>query len=157
KDIAPGLPKDQDVPLYQESGASYPHDIVAAYDEGSTALQNVIGVARATGGLPRDPCQGSHWSVAVAGNFALWGYPRHAALLTDAGRTLFVDLAVHLLSTPYGELGDLSVEAAPGTVQDLLGCGSASRSYRFHPSQRGLIKAELRAEAPVAFMLNMPS
>jgi hypothetical protein len=156
-DIAGDLPKDRNIALYQPSDGAASHDIVAAYDAGSTALQNVIGLARQSGAIPRDPCSGAHWSVALGGNYALWGYPRHAALLTDAGRTLFTDLATYMLKTGYSEAGGSAAETLPGTFHESLGCGAQSRRFPFHPTGPGPIRAEIQASAPVALMLNAPT
>ncbi len=155
-DIGGDLPQDRRIPLYKPDPAPSPSDIAVAYDDGSTALQGAIGVAR-TGELPRDPCQGAHWSIVLDGNLALWGYPRHAAALTKEGEELFAGLALYMLKTEYRPVRGPTTETLPGKLEDRLGCGSQSRTYAFRPTTPGKIRAEVQASAPVAFMLNAPS
>ncbi len=155
-DIGGNLRQDQKVPLYNPVAGSSRSDIAVAYDDGSTALQGAIGVARA-GELPRDPCQGAHWSIVLDGNLALWGYPRHAATLTKEGEELFGHLAVYMLKTEYRPVSGASTETPPSKLEDRLGCGSQSRTYRFRPTTPGKVRAEVQASAPVALMLNAPS
>jgi hypothetical protein len=157
KDIGQGLPVDSMLKLDTEDTVN-PNLVAAAYDYGSTAGQAppAQGVARATGGEPRDRCAGAHWTVAIQGNFALWGYQLPAATLTDAGRQLFGDLAVHMRDTNYVQSQPQSSETAPGTLQGRLGCSLTQQIYRFRPAAAGLIAAKASASQSIALILTAP-
>jgi hypothetical protein len=153
--IGRGLPATTAVKLYVEDKADA-MATVAAYDEGSTALQGAQGIARASGGELPDPCQGKHWSVAIEANRALWGYTLSAASLTPEGRQLFGDLAVYLRDSEYASDERTSATTKPGTVSDQLGCGLTGRSFKFRPSGDGAVTATVKAERDVALILNGP-
>jgi len=153
--IGQGLPIDKPVKLYAEEKVD-PMSTVAAYDEGSTAMQGARGIARASAGERPDACKGSHWSVAVQGNLALWGYDLPATSLTPEGRQLFGDLAVYMRDTEYGGDDRTRTTTKPGTVRDQLGCGLTGHSYKFRPTGPGTITAAAHAGQNVALILNAP-
>jgi hypothetical protein len=157
KDIGQGLPVDSMLQLDTDDTVD-PNRVVAAYDYGSTASQvpPAQGVARATGGEPRDHCVGAHWTIAVQGNFALWGYELPATTLTDAGRQLFGDLAVHMRDANYVQTQPQFSETEPGTLQGRLGCSLTEQIYRFRPAATGLITAKANASQSIALILNAP-
>jgi hypothetical protein len=157
KDIGQGLPTDQPLKLStQDSNERF--SVAAAYDSGSTATQSpqAQGVARMSDGGPRDRCKGDYWAIAIQGNFALWGYRLPAARLSDPGRQLFGDLAVHMRDTPYVSSRRQSLETQPGTLRGRVGCSLPRQTYRFRPSGPGLITAKATASQRIALILNAP-
>lgn len=153
EDIGQGLPLDKEIKLYDQETVDAMLT-AAAFDEGSTAMQRARGVARVTGG--QDPCKGAHWTIALQGNFALWGYGLPATQLTAEGRQIFGDLAIHMRETPYVQIERDFPKTEPGTLEDQLGCGSTIRTYRFRPTEPGLIRAKVSAHKRVALTLNAP-
>jgi hypothetical protein len=157
KDIGQGLPADSMLKLDTDDTVNA-NLVAAAYDYGSTASQvpPAQGVARATGGEPRDHCTGAHWTIAIQGNFALWGYQLPAATLTDAGRQLFGDLAIHMRDADYVQSQPQFSEIEPGTLQGRLGCSLTAQIYRFRPTATGSITAKASAGQSIALILNAP-
>jgi hypothetical protein len=99
---------------------------------------------------------GAHWTIAIQGNFALWGYELPATTLTDAGRQLFGDLAVHMRDANYMRSLPQFSETAPSTLQGRLGCSLTEKIYRFRPAATGLITAKANASQSIALILNAP-
>jgi hypothetical protein len=156
-DVGQGLSLGTVVDLY-DHGPVNPMAVAAAYDFGSPERQSppAQGIARLSNGAPRDPCKGAHWTVALQGNFALWGYQLPAAAFSKEGRQLFGNLAVHLRDTPYVDSDAQSARTEPKSLQGRLGCGLTNLSYRFRPTAAGPIRASVVTDHPIALILNAP-
>ena len=79
-----------------------------------------------------------------------------AASLTDDGRKLFGDLAMHMRQSPYVRFDGQFAETEPGDLEGRLGCSLTDQVYRFRPTAPGTITVKASTDHPVAVVLNAP-
>lgn len=155
KSIGSDIPTSKLVEIYT-GGEHGDGSAVGAYDGGSTALVGAQGVARMAATQQADPCRGSHWSVAVQGNLALWGYSLPATMLTAEGRQIFAELAAHMRDSDYVAMDRSRTTVNPGDISGQLGCGLVVQDFRFRPSGPGAIKVTAHADREFTLVLNGP-